>query len=811
MSLSEYTRKRRFDSTPEPAGTAKKVKHRRLEFVVQKHDASRLHYDFRLEMGGSLKSWAVPKGPSLRSEDKRLAMMVEDHPFEYRKFEGVIPKGNYGAGSVIIWDRGTYRPRKASDEPEKELLKELAKGHITFVLKGEKLKGEFALIKNERAGDDAWLLIKKGDEQASKIDITRKDKSVVSGKAVDEVGGRVHLKLDDLPTSDIPRKVKPMLATLTKEAFDDPDWLFEIKWDGYRAIASWDGQRAELYSRNGNDYSSKYPEVYEAVRQLSNHVVLDGEIIAADKDGKAHFEWLQNWGRRARGQLIYYVFDILWCDGHDLSKQPLSERKKILQTILADSPTVRYSDHILAKGVGFFRSAIDQKLEGIMAKSADSTYQTDYRSKQWLKIKTHQRQEAVIGGFTEPRGGRKYIGALVLGVYDGDDLIYVGHTGGGIPTELMPGLHKQLLQLERKTSPFANKFKPNAPVHWVKPQMICEVSFAEWTADGHMRQPIFVGLRQDKQPKDIVKEVMLTNRKVKNKTVPKSSTKVNFTHPEKIFFPKSGYTKGDLIDYYQSVAEIMLPYLDDRPCNLLRQPNGLTGQSFFQKDMASHPGWIKTATIYSESNQKNIHYLVCDSVDALLYMVQLGSIEINPWNSRASNLDYPDWIVMDLDPENIGFDEVVEVALAARAVLDDLGIESYPKTSGKTGLHIYIPLAARYHYDQARQFGEILANLIHQKIPNITSLERNPKKRQKKIYIDFLQNREGQTLAAPYSVRPTEQATVSTPLKWSEINQKLSPDNFTFKSIQRRLNKVGDLWKPVIGRGVDIASILDRL
>lgn len=811
MSLAKYKQKRRFEETPEPAGQLKRARSKKLEFVVQKHHASHLHYDFRLEIDGVMKSWAVPKGPSLNPGDKRLAMMVEDHPFEYRKFEGVIPKGNYGAGNVIIWDRGTYEPRKSDGDYEKTLKQMLAKGHLTFIMHGQKLKGEFALVKSTYKGDNAWLLIKKDDEYASTSDVTDNSTSVVSGKDVDDLGVD-KIDLSAAPKAAMPTSVKPMLASLSKEPFDKADWLYEIKWDGYRAIGSWDGAQVRLYSRNGLNFN-KLEAVTKALSDFPHQVVLDGEIVAVDEQGRARFEWLQNWSSSPQGQLAYYVFDILWCDGHGLTDLPLIERKKILKEVVSGSNIIHYSDHIEGQGTRFFEMAKQQKLEGIMAKKADSRYIQGYRSKNWLKIKTHLRQEAVIGGFTEPRGSRKHIGALILGVYEGDRLRYIGHTGGGIPTDQMPALRTQLEKLKRDNSPFADKFKPNAPVHWVMPELICEVSFAEWTSDGHMRQPIFVGLRGDKTPKAVRREEAIQpaahTKEPSHKA--RSVAKLKFGHREKVFFPKTGLTKGDLIDYYQSVAELMLPYLKDRPHSLLRQPNGISGQAFFQKDMQHPPDWIKTAAIYSESNQKDIHYLVADSADSLLYMVQLGCIEINPWNSRLGHLENPDWCVLDLDPEGIGFSEVVKVALEIRCLCDELKIPAYPKTSGKTGIHIYIPLAARYDYEQVKQLGQLLAELAHARTARTTSLERSPKKRQQKIYIDFLQNREGQTLAAPYSVRPTDVASVSTPLHWDEVNASLNPAKFTIKNMVNRIKNVGDIWQPVIGEGVDIKKILDQL
>jgi bifunctional non-homologous end joining protein LigD len=815
MSLAQYKQKRRFDETPEPAGKVKKAKAKQLEFVIQKHQASRLHYDFRLEMDGVLKSWAVPKGPSLKPGDRRLAMMVEDHPYEYRKFEGTIPKGNYGAGSVIVWDRGWYELDRQADNWPASLAEGLKKGELKFILHGEKLGGSFALVRTPSMGDNAWLLIKHKDEFASDEDVTQQDKSVISGRRLEGLD-ETKLDLSEAPRVPMPTAVKPMLATLADQPFDDPDWLFEIKWDGYRAIGSWDGKTAELYSRNGQDFS-KYKEAVAALRRLDHKVVLDGEVVAIDEAGRSNFGWLQNYTSDPKGRLVYYVFDILWCDGHDLTGLPLESRKAILEKIVPAGSSIIYSSHVKAKGRQFFNAAANQKLEGIMAKDGRSNYKTGLRSGEWLKVKTHLRQETVIGGFTEPKGSRKYIGALILGVYEGEDLVYVGHAGGGIPSQQLPDLRRRLEKIERPSSPFSAKIKPNAPVHWVEPHLLAEVTFSEWTADKRMRQPIFIGLREDKPAKAVKRELPKHIKEAKAKPMmrtskTKSKATVEFSHLDKVFFPKTGITKGDLIDYYRQMGERMLPYIKDRPHSLLRQPNGIGGQAFFQKDF-SHPppAGIKTTPIYSESNQKEINYLVCDSVDSLLYMVQLGCIEINPWNSRLKHLAKPDWVVIDLDPEDISFDEVIKVAQVARELCQELKIPAYPKTSGKTGIHIFMPLNAKYDYEQAKQFGQLLATLIQQRIPETTSLVRSPTKRQGKIYIDFLQNREGQTLSAAYSVRPTEVASVSAPLHWDEIKKGLDPSDFTLKNIFKRLDSVGELWYPVVGKGIDLAKILKSL
>lgn len=814
MGLGKYFSKRNFSHTPEPKGSVKKSSDK-LRFVVQEHHASSLHYDFRLELDGVLKSWAVPKGPSMNPEDKHLAVKVEDHPYDYRNFEGVIPKDSYGAGKVIIWDEGLYEPRQESSDPQAELRKGLKKGHLTFILHGTKLKGEFALIKMHGEDEDAWLLVKKADDYAEDTDITTQDTSVKSGKKVDEIGD---------PTPDFraypkvkkPWRVQPMLCTLVDAPFDDPDWLFEIKWDGYRAIASKIGKHEELYSRAGTDFTTHYPPVFEALKAIPRDAIFDGEIVVTDDKGRPHFELLQNWRAHQKGNMAYYVFDLLWLDGHDIRDMPLVERKQLLKMIIPKGSLIRYSDHVTENGTGLFEQMHKQHLEGIVAKQMNSSYSEHRRGNSWLKIKTQLRQEVVIGGFTEPRGGRKYLGSLLVGIYEGDDFIYVGHSGGGIPDNQRKLLYEKLAKKERKTSPFSKEPKPNAPAHWVTPEVICEMSFSEWTEDGFMRHPVFEGLRADKPPRQVHKEkprATKNNKKTKEPSMKKPSNHAQpeLTHEDKIFFPKHGYTKGDLFEYYRAVAPYILPYIKDRPLSLLRQPGGVKDKGFFQKNMEHLPDWVPSVDIYSDSNEADLHWMVGGELETLLYAVQLGSIEINPWNSRVANLAKPDWAVIDLDPEGVTFKDVVKVALTVKEVCDEWKISCYPKTSGKTGLHIYIPLGAKYDFEQTKNFAHLLALEIHKRQPKLTSVERMPKKRLHRIYLDFLQNREGQTLAAPYSVRPTPDATVSCPLHWDEVTPKLKPTDFTIKNMSKRLEKVGDMWKPVMGEGIDLKKILESL
>lgn len=814
MGLTEYLRKRRFEKTPEPKGRKGAGSAHKLRFVVQEHHATALHYDFRLELDGVLKSWAVPKGPSMNPHDHHLAIQTEDHPYEYRTFEGVIPEGNYGAGNVIIWDEGTYEPRQTAADQQKLLRQELKKGHLTFILHGQKLNGEFALIKMEHAKEkNAWLLIKKADTFASAQDITRQDTSVKSHKKVDDMGA--HGKLAELslyPKKGKPWAIKPMLCTLVDKSFNRQNWLFEIKWDGYRAIGSQYKGDTTLYSRNYTDFMAKYPPVAEALRELKHDVIVDGEIVVVDKDGVAHFEWLQNWHKEPRGSLEYHVFDILWCDGRDIRQMELTERKKLLKQIIPKSSVLFYSDHVETKGIDLFKEMKRRGLEGMVAKNGASPYREGNRGPDWLKVKTHQRQEVVIGGYTEPRGSRKYLGSLLVGVYDKGKLVYVGHSGGGIPDDQRKKLQATLARIERAASPFSTTPKPNAPVHWVKPEVLCEMNFSEWTNDGSMRHPEFKGLRTDKKPRDIHREkphALPPKTKVQNGN--DAGLPFEPTHMDKVFFPKTRYTKGDLFVYYKTVAPYILPYLKDRALSLNRMPDGINGESFFQKNNEHLPDWVPYADIFSDSHNDTLHWIVGGKLETLLYLVQLGSIEVNPWNSRKNHLDKPDWIVIDLDPEGVGFEKVIEIARTVKEVCDEWDIPTYPKTSGKTGIHIYIPMNAKYTYEQGKNLAHLIVLEVHKRQPKLTSVERNPEKRHRKIYLDFLQNREGQTLAVPYSVRPTPDATVSMPLHWNEVKSGLKPTDFTIKNVPERLKKQGDVWQNAFKKGIDLTKVLKRI
>jgi bifunctional non-homologous end joining protein LigD len=599
--------------------------------------------------------------------------------------------------------------------------------------------------------------------------------------------------------------LRPMLATLVEGPFDDKEWVFEVKWDGYRIMAVKD-TAVTLYTRNLLEATKRYPALAEAVRKIKRRVVIDGELVAVDARGRPQFELMQNAGPTTA--LLYYAFDLLYLNGKDLRDQPLLERKKLLRSILPKSGMIRYSDHVQEKGERFFKAAVKQKLEGVVAKRAASTYYSGKRTRDWLKIKCAMRQEVVIVGYTAPRNSRKYIGSLVLAVHSKEGFRYVGHTGGGLSMGLKD-MYDLLQPLRADKRPIVDtKIPEERNVTWVRPTLVGEVKFTEWTAGGQMRHPIFVGLRTDKKPKQVLKE--------KSHAAEKSSTPAGLvlSNLDKVFWPKEGYTKGDVVRFYERMAPYILPHLAGRPESLNRQPNGVQGKNFFQKDFDHKqvPPFVRTADIYSESNEKDLHWVLCDNKESLLWLANLGCIELNPWQSRVKTLDRPDYITIDLDPNGRPFKEVVQVALAVKKILDIADVECFVKTSGKTGLHVVVPLAAKYTYAQARDFAALIVAMVHTAVPELTTLEWYKNKRQKKIFLDIARNARGQTTASVYCVRPYPGATVSTPLKWSEVKPGLDPGKFTIKTIFKRLEKVGDLWKPVLtSQGVTLADAIKRL
>ncbi len=815
--------------------------------MVQKHQASRLHYDLRLETAGTLKSWAVPKGPPLSHEDKRLAIMVEDHPLDYLLFEGVIPKGNYGAGPVMVWDEGTYHVPGITNRDRSEHLvnQGLQEGHLRVVFHGKKLKGEYALVRTNGKQKNGWLLFNKGQARPP---AATEDRSVISYRTMNEIargaasrqalGQQSDFNLSDAPRAAMPHHVRPMLATPAAQPFDHAEWLFEVKWDGYRAIAEVRRNQVRLYSRNKLSFERRFAPVVDSLQHLGREAVLDGEVVVLDDSSKPRFQLLQEYAKARKGTLVYVVFDLLHLDGHNLEKLPLVRRKEILARLVDGLPNINLSEHVQKHGVAFFRAVEEKGLEGIIAKDGNSRYREGIRSRSWLKIKTHLRQEAVIVGFTEPKGSRHGLGSLILGVYENGDLVYIGHAGTGFTQQTLADLRSRLDGLTQENCPFKKRPKANAPVHWVRPQVVCEVSFGEWTRDGHMRHPVFLGLREAKdvsqvrgerpQPVDSslvnagVKTVKEANRPNFKNTQTGRQTEgnqgisghiVHLTNLDKVYWPGDGYTKGDLIRYYQEISEFILPYLRDRPESLNRHPNGIHEKSFFQKDVGKQPPpeWVQTVDLISESDRKRIRSILCHDEATLVYLANLGCIELNPWSARVGSLDRPDYLVLDLDPEEISFDHVVEAAQAIRKVLQQVGAEALCKTSGKRGLHVYVPFGARYSHDQAKQLAELIARIVNARLPSSTSLIRNPGSRQGRVYLDCFQNGKGKTLAAPYSARPWPMATISTPLKWAEVRRGLDPSKFTIRTMAKRLGAVGDLWKPVLGPGIDLSACLEQL
>ena len=636
-----------------------------------------------------------------------------------------------------------------------------------------------------------------------------------------------------------------MLAKETDKVFDDKDWLFEIKWDGYRAITEKDDKIILLYSRNGISFQNTYPIVADQLKMIKADAILDGEIVVLNDEGKPNFQFLQHYLENQDRPIQYYIFDLLKLNGHDTTGLPLIDRKELLQKIIPDNEVIKFSDHILEKGKSFFRVSKEKDLEGIMAKKIDSKYYPGKRSSEWLKIKHHKTREAIIAGFTEPLGSRKYFGALILAAKEGNKYKYIGHTGTGFNHTSLKEMYDLLQPLVQKKSPFDEKIKTNSPVTWVKPELICEVKFTEVTADGKFRHPVFLHLRNDKtineirmkNTKSLSKEFVQMNSlevpvdkqkrnkkevssisadtsKESDKTYTFGKNKVKVTNVDKIYFPEDGITKGDVVDYYVSMANYILPYLKGHPESLLRNPNGIHAQSFFQKDAADNaPAFVKNQKVHSESNDKEINYIVCDNVATLVYLNNLGCIEINPWHSTVKSLAKPDYLMIDIDPsEKNTFEQVIEVALTVKKILDKAGAKSFCKTSGASGMHIYVPTGKKYIFEQVKDFAYLVCMMANDELKDFTTLERNLQKRgNKHIYMDYLQNRRGQTIASVYSLRPKPGATVSTPLLWREVKKGLSPKQFTIHNTLERVKKVGDIFKGVLGKGIDIAKCLKNL
>lgn len=634
-----------------------------------------------------------------------------------------------------------------------------------------------------------------------------------------------------------------MMARLHEGAFDDPAWIFEIKWDGYRAVAECKGKATRLYSRNGLSFSKDYPAVDAAVKAIKRKMVLDGEIVAFNEKGNPDFQLLQN-ARSNGAQLLYYVFDLLYLDGKSVEHLPTLERKKLLKEVLPEGDVIRYCDHVVGDGKAFFNVMQKRGLEGMIAKRASSVYEEDRRSEEWLKVKHVITDEAVICGYTAPKGTRKYFGALLLGDYSSGKLEYIGHTGTGFNAKTLKELYETMQAYKADESPFEERVHANSPVTWLRPELVCNVKYTEVTKDGIRRHPVYQGLRKDKAAEEVTRADAKANAEKVTKsqrgarrergatplgTTPNGSNmpnentmedyikvgklKVEVTNRDKIFWPEEGYTKGDVIDYYNTISKYILPYLIGRPLSLRRNPNGIKDRGFFHKDAGDNaPDWVSTEAILSESTNKDVNYIVCDDKATLIYLANLGCIELNPWHSRVGHLENPDYMVIDLDPSDKNtFDQVIEAAKAVKEVCDSIGVKSFAKTSGSTGIHIYVPMGAKYTYEQVNSFAEIIAMRTVELVPDFTSLERGIKKRGPMIYIDYMQNNIAQTVAAPYSLRPKPHATVSAPLDWKEVRKGLDMQRFNIRTMNKRIETKGDLFKPVLGRGINMEAALKKL
>ncbi|HYC87510.1 MAG TPA: DNA ligase D, partial [Chryseosolibacter sp.] len=622
------------------------------------------------------------------------------------------------------------------------------------------------------------------------------------------------------------RFIQPMLASIHDQAFDDRNWLFEIKWDGYRAVAEIQRSGLRLYSRNGLSFLDLYPRVATELAKIRYDVVLDGEIVVLNSDNVADFQKLQQYYEHPNLQIVYYVFDCLSFQGKSIADLPLTERKKIAKSVIPESAVIRYSDHVENDGVDFFQRVIEMNVEGMIAKRKDSIYQSGKRTRDWLKIKNHQTQEAIIAGYTAPRGSRSHIGALILAIRQKGKLKYIGHTGTGFTNAMLLELHQTLQPLKRETSPLDNKVPVNAPVTWVDPVLVCTVKYTEITADGILRHPVFQGLRIDKSPEETTTIDAPAKRPSATRRPPVPSEKavtpmetaviagreVILTNQSKIYWPGENITKGDVVAYYNRIHRIILPHLKDRPQSLRRNPNGITGPGFFQKDAGAAPGWIRSVPLRAESANRTIDYILCNDAATLAYLNNLGCIELNPWNSRVRKLDYPDYMAFDLDPSDENtFEQVIEAACVVRDLLETAGITGYCKTSGASGLHIYVPLHAVYTYDEVRACAESIALLVQGQLPRTTTVERPLSKRKGRIYLDYMQNSKGQTLASVYSLRPKPGAPVSAPLLWKEVKPGLDPAQFNIRNMLKRIDRHGDLFHAVLTEKTPLKKCMKKL
>lgn len=878
-ALGDYRRKRDFSRTSEPPGDRRARVSETLEFVIQKHAASHLHYDLRLEMEGVMKSWAVPKGPSLDPSVKRLAMEVEDHPMEYNSFEGTIPKGQYGGGTVMLWDRGEYEPhgRKKGESASAAALRGHRKGKLSFTLSGERLRGSFALVRTRgdgRGGKPQWLLIKEDDESAVEgSDITSEvETSAASGRTMDAIAGGIggsRRWRSNRARSESPSpapSLEPMLAKSGEPGRGE--WVYEPKYDGIRVLAFATPEQVALVTRNGRDKAKQFPEIVEALagltRELGDPLVLDGEIVALRDGEVVRFEALQGRmhltgtarvDRMASDQPAALVaFDLLLVGDHTLVQAPWHERRAELETVLEGrtDETVRMSE-VTEHREALRRRAERAGWEGLIAKRVDARYRPGRRSGDWLKIKIENEQELVVGGWTEPRKSRKHLGAILLGYYDEEgDLIYAGHTGGGFSGRALEDMYRRLKRLERKTSPFRETPSTNETPHWATPRVVVQVKFNEWTKEGKLRQPTFLGVRDDKDPRSVVREPEASApasgagperaaksakrgkdvaheepakepasaRRIRTLAAEKPRSakleleggdELSVSSLDKTFFPESGHTKGDLLAYYAEMAPHLLPWMADRPLVLKRFPNGIDGESFYQQAAPDDvPAGVRVERVSLGDGAPQAR-LVGGNLATLLYTIQLGAISYDPWHSRVQSLETADYTVLDLDPgPETTFQEVVQVARWVAEEMEELELRGGLKTSGSSGLHVYLPLPPGTPLDAATLVAQIVATRVAQRHPRSATVKRMRRDRPARaVYVDYLQNILGKTVAGVYAVRAKPGATVSTPLEWDELTDDLDLRELTVDTVPPRVRRLGDIWGRAMQEPNELTKLLE--
>jgi bifunctional non-homologous end joining protein LigD len=795
-ALKTYNKKRDFARTDEPEGRVRREKKALARrFVIQKHDARRLHFDFRLELDGVLKSWAVTRGPSLDPADKRLAVRTEDHPLDYGDFEGTIPKGQYGGGTVMLWDEGHWEPR---GDPEQGLKD----GMLKFDLDGNRLKGGFALVRLPKKGKEKrenWLLIKEKDRYVArdKDPLKAWTTSVATGRDLDEIAG------DDPPKRQakhhsrarLPKFVPPQLATLEKTPPQGDDWLHEIKYDGYRAIAAIASGQVRIYTRSGKDWTGRFGAIPRALQELDvGSALLDGEIVALDADGRSRFALLQQGLKEGRTPLTYYVFDLLQLDGRDLRKEPLVRRKEILHNLLRHAPdTIRYSDHVIDHGDEVLAKACDMRLEGIISKRADKPYESK-RTKSWLKIKCAGNDEFVIGGFRRSDKKGRPFASLLLGEYVGKELHYRGRVGTGFDERTLQELSGKLAALERKTSPFVDAdADARRDATWVTPKLVAQISYTETTPDGRLRHPSFLGLRGDKPAAQVTAQPAATAPKASKANSRPAG--VRLTSPDKVMFSQAGITKAELADYFLCVADRMLPHIENRPLSFVRCPEGADAQCFFQKHTAKGmPAALKSVSL-KESDGKPAEYLMIDTRAGLAAAAQIGALEIHVWGSRASKLEKPDRLVFDLDPDvGVDFAGVRDAARDVRDLLQAANLKSFAMVTGGKGIHVVVPLDASQDWDEIKGFAKGVATRLAETEPKRFTATMSKAKRKGRIFIDWLRNERGSTAIAPYSTRAKPDASVATPVTWAELGRISHANSFTVPDVVRRLTDKSDPW-----------------